>query len=129
MWLRSLDLVLDWFLNLNLSPVLFVLLPVVASVLLFLCYFSIWGAVLCAVAAAVLYLGSWRGVAMSNYGSDAPLLYSDYLGDVALTRPHGIAQQTADAMKCRVERVKFWELCVLDSSIECCFGEEVQSVD
>ena len=35
----------------------------------------------------------------------------------------------ADAMKCRVERVKFWELCVLDSSIECCFGEEVQSVD
>jgi len=67
-WLRSLDSVLDWFLNLNLSPVRFVLLPVVASVLLFLCYFS-WGAVLCAVADAVLYLRSWRGVAKSNSDS------------------------------------------------------------
>jgi hypothetical protein len=36
-WLRSLDSVSDWLLNLNLSPVRFVLLPVVASVLLFLC--------------------------------------------------------------------------------------------
>jgi hypothetical protein len=46
-------------------------------------------------------------------------------------------------MKCQVERVKIWDLCVLDSLIECalsgflvtfllsisCFGEHVQSID
>lgn len=89
MLLRSLDSVLDWLLNLNQSLVQFVLLPVVASVLLFLCYVSIWEAVLCAVADAVLYLGSWRDTARLNLGSIFAIWFSvwsnfDFIG---LTRP------------------------------------------